>query len=169
MRHERQDHTLQATVLVHEAFLQLAGNSQIDWQNRAHFFALASRAMRRVLIDYARSAHAEKRPCAHQRVDLDSGLIPVGAENTDVLALDEAWTQPVLRGGSLVRVLCHGDTDRDWEVEELLGANESADSFREKPAVDLRGYLAKASRQPSFVAGTIVAKRFEILRFLNRG
>jgi RNA polymerase sigma-70 factor (ECF subfamily) len=90
MRHERQDHTLQATVLVHEAFLQLAGNSQIDWQNRAHFFALASRAMRRVLIDYARAAHAEKRPGAHQRVELDSGLMPVGAENTDVLALDEA-------------------------------------------------------------------------------
>jgi RNA polymerase sigma factor (TIGR02999 family) len=90
MRHERQDHTLQATVLVHEAFLQLAGNSQIDWQNRAHFFALASRAMRRVLIDYARAAHAEKRPGAHKRVEIDSALMPVGAENTDVLALDEA-------------------------------------------------------------------------------
>src|SRR5580698_11103880 len=60
MRRERHDHTLQATVLVHEAFMRLAGNSQIDWQNRAHFFAIASREMRRVLIDYARAARAEK-------------------------------------------------------------------------------------------------------------
>jgi len=90
MRHERQGHTLQATVLVHEAFMQLAGNCDIDWQNRAHFFALASRVMRRVLVDYARAARAEKRPGAHQRVELDSGLEPVAEQSIDLLALDEA-------------------------------------------------------------------------------
>jgi RNA polymerase sigma-70 factor, ECF subfamily len=62
MARERPDHSLQATILVHEAFLQLVGNSQIDWCNRAHFFALASRVMRRILMDHARAAHAQKRP-----------------------------------------------------------------------------------------------------------
>ena len=90
MRHERENHTLQATVLVHEAFLQLAGDSHIDWQNRAHFFALASRAMRRILIDYARAAHAEKRPGAHERVELESALIFTEQQKVDVLALNEA-------------------------------------------------------------------------------
>jgi RNA polymerase sigma factor (TIGR02999 family) len=90
MRHERQDHTLQATVLVHEAYLQLAGDSQVDWQNRAHFFALASRAMRRILIDYARGARAEKRPGAHEKVELDSALIFTEEQKVDVLALNEA-------------------------------------------------------------------------------
>lgn len=89
MRRERQDHTLQATVLVHEAFLQLAGTDKIDWQNRAHFFALASRAMRRLLIDHARSAKAEKRPGGHQQVDLDDAL-HMPAASIDLLALNEA-------------------------------------------------------------------------------
>ena len=74
MRQERKDHTLQATVLVDKAFMRLAGDSKIEWQNRAHFFAVASSAMRRVLIDYARAAKAEKRPKAHQQVELESGL-----------------------------------------------------------------------------------------------
>ena len=90
MRHERQNHTLQATVLVHEAFLQLAGDSNVEWQNRAHFFALASRAMRRILIDYARAAHAEKRPGAHEQVELESALIFTEERKVDVLALNEA-------------------------------------------------------------------------------
>ena len=58
---ERPDHTLQPTIQVHETFLQLVGNSQIDWSNLAHFFALASRMMRRILVDHARAARAQKR------------------------------------------------------------------------------------------------------------
>jgi RNA polymerase sigma factor (TIGR02999 family) len=72
---ERPDHTLQATILVHDAFLQLVGNSQIDWGNRTHFFALASRAMRRMLIASARAAHAQKRPGARHKVELESALV----------------------------------------------------------------------------------------------
>jgi ECF sigma factor len=60
MGRERPDHSLQATVLVHDAFLQLVGNSQIDWCNRAHFFALASRVMRHILVDHARAARAKE-------------------------------------------------------------------------------------------------------------
>ena len=90
MGRERPDHTLQPTVLVHEAFLQLVGNSQIDWRNRAHFFALASRVMRRILVDHARAARAQKRPGARQKVDLESALVFVEAQYADFLALDEA-------------------------------------------------------------------------------
>jgi RNA polymerase sigma-70 factor, ECF subfamily len=90
MGRERPDHTLQATVLVHEAFLQLVGNSQIDWCNRTHFFALASRVMRRILVDHARAARAQKRPGARQKVELESALIFVEAQHADLLALNEA-------------------------------------------------------------------------------
>ena len=88
MQRERPNHTLQPTVLVHEAFLQLAATDKVDWQNRAHFFALASRAMRRVLIDHARSAKAQKRPGGHQQVELHSAM-RVSEQPVDVLALNE--------------------------------------------------------------------------------
>jgi RNA polymerase sigma-70 factor, ECF subfamily len=90
MARERPDHSLQATILVHEAFLQLVGNSQIDWCNRAHFFALASRVMRRILTDHARAAHAQKRPGAGQKVELESALVCLEGQAADLLALDEA-------------------------------------------------------------------------------
>ena len=61
LRRERQGHTLQATALIHEAYLKLIGQNQVEWQNRAHFFALASTAMRRILVDHARERHREKR------------------------------------------------------------------------------------------------------------
>src|SRR5690349_14451918 len=61
MRHERGDHTLQPTALVHEAFLHLADSPAVDWKGRAHFFAVASRVMRRILVDHARARLSEKR------------------------------------------------------------------------------------------------------------
>jgi RNA polymerase sigma factor (TIGR02999 family) len=90
MANERPDHSLQATILVHEAFLRLVGNSQIDFGNRAHFFALASRVMRRMLVDHARAANAQKRPGPRQKVELDSALVFVEAQAADVVALDQA-------------------------------------------------------------------------------
>ena len=89
MQRERPNHTLQPTVLVHEAFLQLAQEDVVDWQNRAHFFAIASRAMRRVLIDHARAAKADKRPGGHQQVSLHEAM-QVTDQSIDVLALNEA-------------------------------------------------------------------------------
>src|ERR1700736_4687434 len=61
MRRERAGHTLQATAVVHAAYMRMAGEQEIQWQNRAHFFAIAARAMRRVLLDYARQRHAGRR------------------------------------------------------------------------------------------------------------
>ena len=61
LRRERQGHTLQTTALIHEAYLKLLGQNQVEWQNRAHFFAIASTPMRRILVDYARERHRVKR------------------------------------------------------------------------------------------------------------
>lgn len=125
MRRERKDHTLQATVLMHEAFLQLAGTDRIDWQNRAHFFALASRAMRRVLIDYARSANAKKRPGAHQQIELDPAMQATETP-VDVLALHEAlerlesWDQ---RQGQIVEMRFFAGLSFE-EIAEVLGISE---------------------------------------------
>ncbi|WP_052200920.1 sigma-70 family RNA polymerase sigma factor [Terriglobus sp. TAA 43] len=89
MRFERPNHTLQPTVLVNEAYLQLLKLDNVDCQNRAHFFALASNIMRRVLVDHARSANAAKRPGAHQQVTLTS-QVRVAAQPIDILALNNA-------------------------------------------------------------------------------
>ena len=90
MRRERAGHTLQATDLVNEAYVRLAGGDAGQWQNRAHFFGIAANSMRQVLLDHARKRHAEKRGGAHaQKVDIDAELI-VGYDSLDdVLVVDE--------------------------------------------------------------------------------
>ena len=90
MRRERAGHTLQATDLVNEAYVRLAGGEAGPWQNRAHFFAIAANSMRQVLLDHARKRHADKRGGAHaQKVDIDAELI-VGYDSLDdVLVVDE--------------------------------------------------------------------------------
>src|SRR6187200_561879 len=72
---ERPDHTLQTTALVNEAYLRLADQTNLRWQNRAHFFAVAARAMRRVLVSYARSQQAQKRGGGAFKVDLDEAAL----------------------------------------------------------------------------------------------
>ena len=88
MRRERPDHTLQATVLVHEAYLRLAGDAHIQWQDRAHFFAVAAKVMRRVLLDYAREHRALKRGGAGAKVTLDDSLLVSEDHLENVLTLD---------------------------------------------------------------------------------
>jgi RNA polymerase sigma-70 factor (ECF subfamily) len=89
MRSERGDHTLQPTALVHEAFLQLVQIERIDWKGRAHFFAVASQIMRRILVDHARTRLADKRGGA-TRVPIDLAIGLSATQDADVLALDEA-------------------------------------------------------------------------------
>jgi len=72
---ERADHTLQATALVHEAYLRLAGQTEIDWQNRSHFFSVAARVMRRILVDHARQRSAGKRGGGGPLIPLDDNLV----------------------------------------------------------------------------------------------
>jgi len=94
MAHERPGHTLQATAVVHEAYMRLAGEQDIEWQNRAHFFGIAARTMRRVLLDYARQRHAGKRGGSGAgKVDLDAELLIGDDRLEDVVALDQVLTR----------------------------------------------------------------------------
>ena len=90
LRRERRDHTLQATALVHEAFLRLVDQRDVRWQNRAHFFGIAAQLMRRILVDHARAHAASKRGDGARPVSLDDALVVAPAADTDLLALDEA-------------------------------------------------------------------------------
>lgn len=89
MRRERPDHTLQATALINEAYLRLAGG-EVDWKNREHFIGIAAQVMRRVLVDHARAHNAEIRGGGLKRVDLDEDLVLSSARNNELLQLDEA-------------------------------------------------------------------------------
>lgn len=93
MRHERPDHTLQPTALVNEAYVRLFKDQNVAWENRAHFFGIAARVMRQILVDYARKRRARKRGIG-ARSDRSASKIAVSpqAQDYDVLALHEALT-----------------------------------------------------------------------------
>jgi RNA polymerase sigma factor (TIGR02999 family) len=90
MRRERPDHSLQATALINEAYLRLVDLRNIQWQNRAHFFALCSRLMRRILVDFARSRHYAKRGGGVQPVSLDQSVLVSPEASMDLVAVDDA-------------------------------------------------------------------------------
>ena len=94
MRRERGNHTLQTTALVHEAYLKLIDQRNVEWQSRSHFFAIASQAMRRILVDYAKRRHREKRGGAAEDISLEEALLAAADEtNVDLVALDEAMSR----------------------------------------------------------------------------
>jgi len=89
---ERPDHTLQATALVHEAYIKLA-DQNAPWQNRAHFFAAAAQVMRHILVDYARAHRAGKRGSGGAKVPLENAVLLTAAQSAEVLEVDEALTR----------------------------------------------------------------------------
>ncbi|MEO8073370.1 MAG: ECF-type sigma factor [Acidobacteriota bacterium] len=89
MGKEREDHTLQATALVHEAYIRLVDWENVSWENRAHFFAVAARVMRNILVDYARQKKADKRNF-RQKIQLDEAISFSSEREVDVIALDDA-------------------------------------------------------------------------------
>jgi RNA polymerase sigma factor (TIGR02999 family) len=90
LRKERPNHSLQATALINEAFLRLIDVTDVQWQNRAHFFAIAANLMRRILVDHARRRDAEKRGGSQVCLTLDEGLAWASEPDVDLLAIDEA-------------------------------------------------------------------------------
>lgn len=92
LRKERSDHTLQSTALVHEAYLRLAGQSPPEWQNRAHFFGIAARIMRQILVEHARARDAAKRGGGACRLTLDAAVAISDRTDVDILELDRALT-----------------------------------------------------------------------------
>lgn len=90
LRNEAEGHTLNATALVHEAYVRIAQLDRIDWQDRAHFFAVASQAIRRVLVDYAVRRNAQKREGGFKRIDLDDTPVIDDADLHGVIELNQA-------------------------------------------------------------------------------
>src|SRR3954470_20961150 len=93
MRQERPDHTLQATALIHEAYLRLIDQREKEWQNRAHFFGVAAQVMRRILVDHARTRHTAKRGGGQHKVSLDEAMALTIEHADEILALDEALSR----------------------------------------------------------------------------
>lgn len=123
---ERSNHTLQPTALVHEAFLRLANHSPLTASNRIHFFGIASRVMRQVLIDYARHHKAEKRGGAGEDYSIESIELIPGKPNADLLELDAALEK--LKGiderkSSVVDMRFFGGL-KEKEIAEVLGVTE---------------------------------------------
>jgi RNA polymerase sigma factor (TIGR02999 family) len=90
MQREHRGHTLQPSELVSQLYIRLLHGAPVDWQNRAHFFALAARNMRRILVDHAKKNSAEKHPPAHLRVSLDDAFPSVDPQSEELLVLDQA-------------------------------------------------------------------------------
>lgn len=105
LHRERADHTLNTTALVHEAYFKLIDQTRAGWQNRAHFFAIASQAMRRILLMYARTRNRQKRGGGQQPISLDEGMI-MPEERAEVLIdLDEALVRLEAIDERMVRVV----------------------------------------------------------------
>jgi RNA polymerase sigma factor (TIGR02999 family) len=120
MRRERQGHTLQATVLVHEAYLRLVEQPGIQWQSRAQFFGFAAQVMRRVLVDYAREHRALKRGGAAAKVSLDDALLVTEDHLDRVLMIDDS-----------LRKLAEVDPDQSHVVELRFFAGMSVEETAE--------------------------------------
>ena len=90
LRREKSGHTLQSTALVHEAFLKLIQQRDVQWRNRAHFFGIAAQMIRRILVDHARAGMAEKRGSGGIKVELNEGMAAAAPRELDVLELDTA-------------------------------------------------------------------------------
>ncbi|MGA9982218.1 MAG: sigma-70 family RNA polymerase sigma factor, partial [Acidobacteriaceae bacterium] len=104
MRRERPDHTLQATALINEAYVRLAGED-IDWNNRAHFIGLAAHVMRQVLVDYARQHNAERRAGGLHRVEMNDDLAVSPDRLDEVVSIDQALTRLAAHNPRQARVV----------------------------------------------------------------
>jgi RNA polymerase sigma factor (TIGR02999 family) len=93
LRHERPNHTLQPTALVHEAYVRLIDQHRVAWQNRAQFFGIAAQMMRRILVDHARAHQAAKRPQVEWRVAVDEQHAIAAAPDCELMLLDQALTE----------------------------------------------------------------------------
>lgn len=118
----RPDHTLQTTALVNEAYLRLADQTHPNWQDRAHFFAVAARAMRQILVNYALSYNAQKRGGGAQKIELDEAALLADAQSKEVVELNEALDrlgELDARKAQVVELKYFGGLNQD-EIAEVL-------------------------------------------------
>jgi len=126
LRRQRPNHTLQPTALVHEAWVRLAGDSNVAWKNRAHFFGIAVNAMRHILVDHARRKAASKRRGASKPLSLENALI-AQERPQDVIALDDALrdlAEADPRRSRIIELRFFGGLTA-VEIGEVVGASES--------------------------------------------
>jgi RNA polymerase sigma-70 factor (ECF subfamily) len=137
MQREKKGHLLQTTALINETYLRLLEGSKVSWKNRAHFFAVTARMMRRILVDYARSNRRQKRGGGVEEISLDQNQIPSIGRNPDLVALDNA-----------LKALANED-DRICQVVELrffggLSVKEAAEVLNVSSKTVMRDWkLAK--------------------------
>jgi RNA polymerase sigma factor (TIGR02999 family) len=105
MRRQPSGHTFQTTDLIHEAYLKIAGGEQRNWQSRSHFFGVAAKAMRHILVDYARAKHNQKRGGWQERVTLAENMRATNESSEDIVALDEALNRLSVLDDRKVRVV----------------------------------------------------------------
>ena len=144
LERERRGHTLSATAVVHEAYLKLADQKRVQWADRSHFFAIATQAMRRILVDYARRYRAEKRGGALERVSLSEAML-VEERADNLIALDEALRELAAvdsRLSSVVECRFFGGLTEE-ETAEVLGV--TARTVR-RDWTKARGWLNQALR-----------------------
>ena len=138
LRRHRPGDTLNTTSLVHEAYLKLADQTQLDWQNRAHFLAIAAKAMRYIIIDYARRQGAQKRGGDAEVLSLDEAAIPVQARAAHLLDLDAALDDLAERDARMAQVV-------EYRFFGGLTINETAQALDVSPRTVKRDWrLARA-------------------------
>lgn len=123
---ERSDHTLQPTALVHEAYLRLVDETDVSWKNRAHFYGMAARLMRRILVDHARVHNAVKRGGLQTKLSLNELRDLPGESEVELVALDSAldnFAQAYPRKGEVVELKFFGGLDTK-EISEVLKVSE---------------------------------------------
>ena len=126
LRRERADHTLQATALVHEAYLRMVDEKNVTWQNRAHFYGIAARLMRRILVDHARAHNAAKRGGLQQKFTLDEARDLPAPGATDLVALDgalESFAKTYPRKSEVVELKFFGGLEAN-EIAEVLNVSQ---------------------------------------------
>lgn len=144
---ERPGHTLQGTALVHEAYLRLVDQSEVEWRNRNHFFALSAEIIRRILVDHARGKMAGKRGGDQIKISLEDGMEPAAAGDLNLIALDDA-----------LGVLAHTDKQQSRIVELRyfagLTIEETADVLNISPATVKRDWtMARAFLKREMLRG----------------
>ncbi|HSJ10550.1 MAG TPA: ECF-type sigma factor [Longimicrobiales bacterium] len=127
LRGEREGHTLNTTALVHEAYVRLAAQSRVEWQNRAHFYGVAAQAMRRILVNYAEARRAGKRGGGAAHVTLeDAGIALTDRELDDVLAVHQALERLRAfneRGADIIAYRFFGGLTHE-EIADVMGTSE---------------------------------------------
>ena len=126
IRRERADHTLQATALVHEAYLRMVDEKDVTWKDRAHFYGIAARLMRRILVDHARAHNAAKRGGLEQKLALDEARDLPAPGPTDLVALDgalEDFAKTYPRKSEVVELKFFGGLEAN-EIAEVLQVSE---------------------------------------------